>query len=439
MVPTVQHRYLTYFLWYGPIDTYLAIALNHKIVSVLFVIVPTIMTVTESASISAADEPDAFVVDPASLLPFAGAGGKSTPQPNRAITKATLHALLWDSLRPTPSNVHGSGPLLVSDVPKSSKNNGGVIMGIDEAGRGPALGPMTYAAAYWHPSTSSSIPKDFNDSKQLTPEKRQSLFQKIQCHPDIGFLLRVIHASEISRNMLRKTPYNLNAMSHDAAISMIWAVLQAGIKIDTCYVDTVGIANSYQTKLEQVFEGHNIHFVVEKKADAKYAPCSAASVIAKESRDAIVSNWKWTEFPNYTPQNGQEFGSGYPSDPKTVEWMKQNCNVNTPFGYPDFVRFSWGPTKKSLGEGPDNNTSTTDSTNNNFGPHVKWEADEDGDNNNDGGAKQSSIQSYVVTKKVEDTHNNDNGGKKAVMQQQRKKPRLAIFNELGISKVVVFA
>lgn len=36
--------------------------------------------------------------------------------------------------------------------------------------------------------------------------------------------------------MLRRVPYNLNAMSHDAAMEMIWAVLDAGMKIDTWYV-----------------------------------------------------------------------------------------------------------------------------------------------------------------------------------------------------------
>jgi hypothetical protein len=39
--------------------------------------------------------------------------------------------------------------------------------------------------------------------------------------------------SEISTNMLRKVPYNLNAMNHDAAMEMIWAVIGAGVKIDT--------------------------------------------------------------------------------------------------------------------------------------------------------------------------------------------------------------
>jgi ribonuclease H2 subunit A len=386
-----------------------------------------------------------LLFDPASLLP-SPATGKSIPQPNRAATKAALHALLSETLRVSPCNVFGSGPLLVSDIPQSSKppaaagddndvssGGGGVIMGIDEAGRGPALGPMTYSAAYWHPSKSNSIPQDFHDSKQLTAEKRQFLFQKIQSHEDIGFVLRVIHASEISRNMMRPVPYNLNAMSHDCAMEMIWAVIHAGVHIDTCYIDTVGMPDAYRSKLERVFEGYNIQFIVEKKADAKYAPCSAASVVAKESRDAIVQNWKWSECPNFVPQNGREFGSGYPSDPKCVEWMKRNCNVDRPFGFPDFVRFSWGPSKKMLGEGPDAAAVVAGGGER---PIVKWEADEDDENNNSdgGGGKQSSMQSFVVTKKVEE----DNGGAKkktTLMQPQRKKPRLAIFNELGVSKV----
>ena len=59
---------------------------------------------------------------------------------------------------------------------------------------------------------------------------------------------------------------------------MIQTVLDAGVKIDTCFVDTVGTPDTYRGKLEREFEGHRIKFVVEKKADAKYAPCSAASV-----------------------------------------------------------------------------------------------------------------------------------------------------------------
>ena len=48
--------------------------------------------------------------------------------------------------------------------------------------------------------------------------------------------------------------------------------------IHLSYIDTVGNADMYRNKLERVFAGKGMTFVVEKKADANYAPCSAASV-----------------------------------------------------------------------------------------------------------------------------------------------------------------
>jgi ribonuclease H2 subunit A len=164
----------------------------------------------------------------------------------------------------------------------------------------------------------------------------------------MGFVLRVLDASEISRNMLRNEPYNLNAMSHDAAIQMIQAVLDAGVKIDTAYIDTVGIADSYRQKLEREFSGHNIKFIVEKKADANYPPCSAASVVAKVSRDSILENWTYSE-PEYEAGNNNKYGSGYPSDPMCKEWMEANL-LDPVFCFPDIVRFSWAPVKNTIKE-----------------------------------------------------------------------------------------
>jgi ribonuclease H2 subunit A len=76
--------------------------------------------------------------------------------------------------------------------------------------------------------------------------------------------------------MLRSEPYNLNQMSHDAAIDMIRGLTDLQIAIDTCYIDTVGNPASYKWRLEKEFPG--IEFIVESKADDKYAPCSAASI-----------------------------------------------------------------------------------------------------------------------------------------------------------------
>ena len=120
---------------------------------------------------------------------------KSQPCKTRKQTVDVLQAMVTggpSSLSTRLSNVHGMGPLLVSDIPFSclptttttdennKKRKKGVILGIDEAGRGPVLGPMTYAAAYWHPNESETIPSTFNDSKQLSAMTRSKLHTETQ-------------------------------------------------------------------------------------------------------------------------------------------------------------------------------------------------------------------------------------------------------------------
>jgi len=208
--------------------------------------------------------------------------GKEDGPETETNKKSNQPSIYLKSNRPPLSNVYGDGPFLLSDIPQAAKGNngkgGGIVLGIDEAGRGSLLGPMIYGCAYWSTDDEDEIPRDFNDSKQLTHDKRTSLFQKILETEPIGFGIRVLHASEISRNMLRRPePYNLNQMSHNAAIDIIRHLQKAGVtNIDTCYIDTVGNPGAYKRLLEREFPNYN--FVVESKADAKYAPCSAASV-----------------------------------------------------------------------------------------------------------------------------------------------------------------
>jgi ribonuclease H len=219
------------------------------------------------------------------------------PLADRSETVSVVKALHGDSIsssssqkqrpRPPLSNVHGDGPLLLSDIPSSCKQPG-VVIGIDEAGRGSVLGPMIYGAAFWNRNQAETIPKGFNDSKQLSEDTRTKLFAKILDTESIGFAIRVLHASEISRNMLRKEPYNLNQMSHDSAIEIIRKLLDAGVQIETAYIDTVGNPESYKRRLDKEFPG--IAFVVESKADANYAPCSAGSV--GKSHLSWSSTWR---------------------------------------------------------------------------------------------------------------------------------------------------
>jgi len=63
---------------------------------------------------------------------------------------------------------------------------------------------------------------------------------------------------------------------------------------------------------------------------------SAASICAKVTRDRVLSEWR---FPEAGKEISNEYGCGYPGDPKTKEWLRQN--FDSVFGFPTLVRFSW--------------------------------------------------------------------------------------------------
>jgi ribonuclease H2 subunit A len=205
-------------------------------------------------------------------------------------------------------------------------------MGIDEAGRGPVLGPMVYGCAF--SECDYAWPPSVNDSKQLTADQRESILDEMKALP-IGFGVKCLSAVEISAKMLARAPTNLNQMSHDAARMLVQAALDEGLSIRRMYVDTVGPEERYQEKLEFFFP--SIRITVSKKADSKFKSVGAASINAKVLRDRMVREFAFEE--NWTTEPSREFGSGYPGDPTTVKWLD---GVFDPvFGFPSIVRFSW--------------------------------------------------------------------------------------------------
>jgi ribonuclease H2 subunit A len=74
-----------------------------------------------------------------------------------------------------------------------------IVIGVDEAGRGPVLGSLVYAAAFWPVSESSEIEKmGFDDSKQLKEGERDRLLSQLISHPSIGWVIEEISAETIS-------------------------------------------------------------------------------------------------------------------------------------------------------------------------------------------------------------------------------------------------
>ncbi|XP_057541254.1 ribonuclease H2 subunit A [Amaranthus tricolor] len=210
------------------------------------------------------------------------------------------------------------------------------IMGIDEAGRGPVLGPMVYGCLYCAASFQTTLASlNFADSKTLKEEKREELFESLKANESIGWSVDVIDPRELSAKMLKKNKINLNEISHNSAIGLVTRVLEMGVLLTQVFVDTVGDADKYSAKLSEIFP--SIKFVVAKKADSLYPVVSGASIVAKVTRDRALRDWPFDESADNLHRN---FGSGYPGDPETKAWLKHH--KHSVFGFPTLVRFSWG-------------------------------------------------------------------------------------------------
>ncbi|KAF9238496.1 ribonuclease H2 subunit A [Melanogaster broomeanus] len=231
---------------------------------------------------------------------------------------------------------------------------GPYILGVDEAGRGPVLGPLVYGVAYCPVAWKNDLDElGFADSKTLTPDKRTELLGVLNSEPlNLGWSVRVISPQAISRGMLRIPPTNLNKQSQDATITLIREVLQRGIQLSEVYVDALGNTATYEAYLSSTFPG--ISFTVATKADSKFKIVGAASVAAKVTRDACIEGWCFEELHGAAVNGvnddakgfGSEFGSGYPSDPKTKAWIEDSLEPT--FGFPSVARFSWTTVKVVL-------------------------------------------------------------------------------------------
>ncbi|XP_017493302.1 PREDICTED: ribonuclease H2 subunit A-like, partial [Rhagoletis zephyria] len=232
---------------------------------------------------------------------------------------------------------------LSSKVPKEARQED-CILGIDEAGRGPVLGPMVYGAAYYPVRLQDNLKGDkFQDSKTLTEKERSAMFEKMKEY-NIGWFATVLSPIVISNAMLKRSKYNLNALSHDTAINLIRKAIESGVQLKEVYLDTVGPADKYQIKLRALFP--NIKVVVSNKADSIYKIVSVASICAKVTRDHAVKNWQFLE--EGISFSESEYGSGYPGDPKTKDFLKKAFDPL--FGFPTFVRFSWSTITKIMEE-----------------------------------------------------------------------------------------
>ncbi|KAM0741521.1 hypothetical protein ACQRIT_004378 [Beauveria bassiana] len=273
-------------------------------------------------------------------------------------------------------------PVPPSLLPKDPSNPASATpccLGVDEAGRGPVLGPMVYGVFYLPIAQSDPLLRSahhFDDSKVLTAAVRASLMEALcrpgsDLHDSCGWATTALSARDIGANMLKPVGvYNLNAQAMDATVDLIKGVYARGVNVQEIYVDTIGPPATYQAKLQRIFPTAKV--TVAKKADSLYACVSAASVCAKVTRDvaleAVYQDRK--DHPadheeiDDDDDTAMAWGSGYPSDGRCTAWMRSN--LHPVFGWGPECRFSWSTAKDML-EAEGN------------GVKVEWPVEDDGE------------------------------------------------------------
>lgn len=154
-------------------------------------------------------------------------------------------------------------------------------LGVDEAGRGPVLGPMVYGICY---CPLDKLPElealGVADSKTLSEPERERRFGLLEGASELlGWALHVLPPQHISACMQQRAKYNLNELSHDTAVGLIQYAMDQGVQVAEVFVDTVGPAEKYEAKLRRRFPGVGV--TVRPKADALFPVVSAASICAK--------------------------------------------------------------------------------------------------------------------------------------------------------------
>ena len=202
-----------------------------------------------------------------------------------------------------------------------------MMCGVDEAGRGPVMGPLVVCAVFIEDDAAL---KDLGvkDSKKLTPKAREKLYDRIIETID-DYHLEIASAAEIDEMIATKS---LNTIELE-----MFARSVSKRPVSSIYADCPDVNESrFSSQLSSLTGGEYV--IGKHKADDTYPVVSAASILAKVTRDRMIDD--------IADRFGMDIGSGYPSDRKTMgfieNWIRKNGSS------PPDVRNSWEPVKKLL-------------------------------------------------------------------------------------------
>lgn len=184
-----------------------------------------------------------------------------------------------------------------------------LIVGCDEAGRGPLCGPVVCAACIME---ENYINDEINDSKKLTDKKRRQLFDVIISHA-ISYAIVAISPQEIDKINI----YEASRKGMQDAIDLL------KVKPDYILTDAMPLLKFKDIPQEAIIKG-----------DAKSINIAAASILAKVTRDNIL-----LEYDKKYPQYQFAKHKGYPT--------KLHLELLEKYGpIKEIYRFSYKPVQK---------------------------------------------------------------------------------------------
>ncbi|MDD5699870.1 MAG: ribonuclease HII [Candidatus Nanoarchaeia archaeon] len=208
-------------------------------------------------------------------------------------------------------------------------------LGIDEAGRGPVIGPLVIAGCLIDESVEAKFKKiGVKDSKQLTRKKREELEGEIKNSAET-FEIMIIPPLEIENK--NEHGILLNELEAIAAAEIINKINKGFGEIKVIIdCPNPNTENWRQLVLSKIKEKSNLQLVCEHKADVNHIATSAASVLAKCVRDKEMACLK---------EKFGEVGSGYCHDPVTIKFIEENMKK---YEHDGIFRKTWSTWKNAM-------------------------------------------------------------------------------------------
>ncbi len=203
-----------------------------------------------------------------------------------------------------------------------------ILVGVDEAGRGPIIGPMVMAAAAIREEDLKQLEYlGVKDSKLLSKEARKELFERLH-DVLLDFRIELIEPDAIDSSLADPTS-NLNWLEAETSARLVSELSPSVVYID-CPSRNIEAYSDYFKERLSAGVSENCEIVVEHKADETYRIVGAASILAKVIRDRAIEHLK--------EEIGEDFGSGYLGDERSRVFLEKNFEK-----YPEIFRKSWKP------------------------------------------------------------------------------------------------